>query len=91
MTITFGGIREVVESGEDARLDVSVAHARFLKIQDEDGSIHLIPWDHLSDGEKALVLSPQLWEDTNAGLRSYAAGSGVTADWLFADEADDEE
>ncbi|MGB3352693.1 MAG: hypothetical protein WBB00_07955 [Mycobacterium sp.] len=88
MTAMLDAEHVFVESDDAAqvRFEAPHPHIRFVKIVDKNGVIHLIPWDHLDDAEKAIMTNKELYKDTIEGLRAFERGEGVSSDWLFDDD-----
>lgn len=57
-----------------------------MRIIEADDTIRLVPLDHLHESERAILENRQLYEDTRAGLREFAAGRRVSSDWLFDED-----
>lgn len=88
VAINYESESEIVESDAEACLHVPAgsAHRKFVRIQEPDGSIHLVPLDQLHESERAILENRELYEDTKTGLSEFASGESTSSDWLFEDE-----
>ncbi|MCV7049762.1 hypothetical protein H7H82_03935 [Mycobacterium heidelbergense] len=86
--ISYESESEIVESDSDSRLHLTARepHQKYVRIVEENGTIRLVPLDQLHESERAILLNPQLYADTRAGLQEFSRGERVSSDWLLSDE-----
>lgn len=86
--ISYDSESEIVEADAESRLYVAAPkpHQKFVQIHESDGTIRLVPLDHLHESERAILENDELYNATRTGLLEFAAGERVSSDWLFEDE-----
>lgn len=86
--ISYESASEIVEADEHSNLHMSAGqpHTRFVRIEEPDGTIRLIPLSLLHESEQAILENEDLYNSTRAGLAEYAEGRRVSSDLLFADD-----
>lgn len=89
--MSYDSPSEIVETGDRAEVRIEApAHTKFVKITEADGTIRLIPFSLLDDAERAIMEDQDLYRQTRAGLKAFQEGRGVSSDWLFENDDDDE-
>jgi hypothetical protein len=85
--ISYDSESAIVEADAESRLHLAAGrpHQQYVHIE-ENGTIRLVPLDRLHDSERAILLNPQLYYDTRAGLHEFGNGERVSSDWLLRDE-----
>jgi hypothetical protein len=88
MTISYDADSEIVETDDDSRLQINPGqpHRKYVRIIEEDGTIRLVPYELLDGAERAIMEDRELHRQTRQGLSDFAAGEGVSSDWLFAND-----
>jgi hypothetical protein len=86
--ISYESDSEIVETDDDSRLHFSAGepHRKYVRISERNGTIRLVPFDLLDEAERAILDNPELYRQTRQGLADFAAGLGVSSDWLFAND-----
>ncbi|MBR7191909.1 hypothetical protein [Gordonia sp. SCSIO 19800] len=91
--ISYESDSSIIESDDDARLHVDAdggPRRKYVRIHEADGTIRLVPLDHLHESERAILENPSLYQSVRMGLKEAASGQRVSSDWLFEDSADGE-
>lgn len=76
----------IVETDDSSRLQLSTPAVRYVKVEEADGTIRLIPLSALHESERAILENTELYRETRQGLEDFVNGRGVSSDWLFDDE-----
>ncbi|MEJ9078598.1 hypothetical protein WKY82_09275 [Gordonia malaquae] len=76
----------IVRTDDASRLTLSEPNFQYVKVEDADGTIRLIPWSALHESERAILEDPDLYDQTHRGLENFMHGRGVSSDWLFDDD-----
>lgn len=85
-TIQYETESTIVETDDDSRLQLTTPAVRYVKVEESDGTIRLIPLAALHESERAILENPELYRETRQGIRDFMDGRGVSSDWLFDDE-----
>ncbi|MEW5813686.1 MAG: hypothetical protein AB1925_30045 [Actinomycetota bacterium] len=88
LAISYEAPSDIVEADARSELHLRAAgpHQKFVRIEEADGEIRLVPLDRLHESERAILESKQLYKDTRVGLREFAAGERASSDWLLDEE-----
>lgn len=84
--IRYEDASAIVSTDSDSRLQLATPRTQYVQVTEADGTIRLVPLTSLHESERALLVDPELYEQTRRGLDDFAAGRGVSSDWLFDDE-----
>ena len=88
LAISYESHSSIIEADEHSELRMTAhhPHSRFVRIEEPDGTIRLVPFELLDEAERAIMENHDLYVQTRRGLDQLVEGKYESSDWLFTEE-----